>query len=190
MNIIEIIIISIGLAMDSSTMAICLGLQIRKNINIKAFKIAFWFALFQAIMPVIGYLLGNTFASLINKIDHFIIFFVLSFVGINMIMEQNEYVVINDEVSLKEIILLSVVTSIDALAVGVTFSFLDVNIKLAFINIGLITFILTLIGCRLGNFIAYKMSKTKLSKYVSAFGGIILILLGTKILLQHLGIIG
>lgn len=191
MDIIEIIITSIGLAMDSCTMAICLGISMKKFKIKETLYIGFWFGLFQALMPLIGYLLGNTFAWLIYRIDHWIAFFILSFIGINMIKESTKktYIVTAKDLSTKGIIILAIATSIDALAVGITFSFLQINMKIAFVSIGIITFILSTLGVKIGNTIFQKLLKDKYEKYVSQLGGIILIGIGFKILIEHLAIV-
>ncbi len=190
MHIFEIIIISIGLAMDSCTVSICTGMAMKK-INIKkALVISFWFGLFQASMPIIGYFLGTTFSNLIDQVDHFIAFFILLVIGIGMIKENKETSIISDNLTLKNIIVLAIATSIDALAIGITFSFFKTNIKSAFFCIGIITFILSLIGNISGSVLVNKiLSKNKVDKSISSIGGIILISIGTKILLEHLGIL-
>lgn len=190
MSIIEIILTSIGLAMDSCTMATCLGMSIKKFNLKKAIYIAMWFGLFQALMPLIGYLLGNTFASLIYKVDHWIAFVILNFIGINMIDQNDpkEYTMRKIDFTTKEIIILAIATSIDALAVGITFSFLQINIKIAFISIGTITFLLSLIGHKIGNIISQKFLQNKYEKHISSLGGLILIGMGFKILVTHLKI--
>ena len=191
MDIIEIIITSIGLAMDSCTMAICLGISMKKFKIKETLYIGFWFGLFQALMPLIGYLLGNTFAWLIYRIDHWIAFFILSLIGINMIKEctKKTYIVTAKDLSTKGIIILAIATSIDALAVGITFSFLIFLMKIAFVSIGIITFILSTLGVKIGNTIFQKLLKDKYEKYVSQLGGIILIGIGFKILIEHLAIV-
>lgn len=191
MDIIEIVITSVGLAMDSCTMAICLGISMKKFKIKETLYIGFWFGLFQALMPLIGYLLGNTFAWLIYRIDHWIAFFILSFIGINMIKESTKktYIVTAKDLSTKGIIILAIATSIDALAVGITFSFLQINMKIAFVSIGIITFILSILGVKIGNTIFQKLLEDKYEKYVSQLGGIILIGIGFKILIEHLTIV-
>ncbi len=191
MSVSEIIIISIGLAMDSCTMAICLGMSNKKFEIKKALIIGFLFGMFQAVMPAIGFLFGNTFARLIAHIDHWISFFVLCFIGINMISEseKKEYTIIENNFSIKRIIILAIATSIDALAVGITFAFLQINMKIAFISIAIITFSLSIIGAKIGNIITKTILGKQYEKYVSQIGGIILIAMGFKILISHLNII-
>ncbi len=188
MSLIEIIAISIGLAMDSCAVSICTGISMKKFKINKALQISFWFGLFQGLMPVLGYLLGNTFVSFIGKIDHLIAFIILLLIGLNMIKENRESID-GDNLSFKNIILLGIATSIDALVIGITFSFLDANIEIAVLCIGIITFILSFIGVKLGNFFAKRFLKNpKYERFVSSLGGIILILMGIKSLLEYLGI--
>lgn len=186
MKIIEIILIGIGLAMDAFAVSICKGLAIKKISLKKAAIIALYFGVFQALMPVLGYFLGAAFESYITQIDHWIAFILLSLIGLNMIKESfsNEEEATKDNTDFKTMIILSIATSIDALAVGITFAFLNVNIVTSSLIIGIITFILCIIGVIIGNKFGNKMeSKAEI------IGGVILILIGIKILLEHLGII-
>lgn len=182
MSIIELIILAIGLAMDAFAVSVCKGLVVKK-INIKHMLIAgSYFGLFQAIMPLIGYLLGIGFEGFVKNIDHWIAFILLGIIGINMIkesMEDNEKV--NSSFGFKAMLPLAIATSIDALAVGVTFAFLNVNILFSISIIGIITFILSMIGVKIGNVFGEKY-KNK----AELIGGIILIAMGIKILIEHL----
>lgn len=186
MRFTEIFFISIGLGMDAFAVSICKGLAMYKMNWKKAIIISSYFATFQMIMPVIGYFLGKGFENVITSYDHWIAFFLLTIIGINMIKEafdknkNNE----NDNVDIKTMLGLSVATSIDALAVGITFAFLKVNMLVAIDVIGIITFLLCLFGVKLGNIFGDKYKKT-----AEVFGGGILILIGIKILLEHLKII-
>ena len=182
MNLLEIFLISIGVAMDAFAVAICKGLAIRK-INIKkAIIIGLYFGIFQAVMPTLGYLLGTTFKDLIFKIDHWIALLLLSSIGINMIKESfNKDDSYNDSLEISTMLVLSIATSIDALAVGITFACLKVNIIFPVIIIGIITCIISIIGTLIG-----KKFGNKLDSKAEIFGGTILILLGIKILLEHL----
>lgn len=186
MGFTEILLISVGLSADAFAVAICKGLSMKKYDWKKGFIIALYFGLFQAGMPVIGYLLGSTFESFITKIDHWIAFILLCTIGANMIREifSNDENNSNDLVDFKTMFPLAVATSIDALAVGITFSFLKVNIIAAFTTIGLTTFIISFLGSKIGNKFGDKYEKK--AKFV---GGLILILIGIKILLEHLSII-
>lgn len=186
MNLYEIILISIGLAMDAFAVSICKGLSMKK-INWKStIIIAIYFGLFQAIMPVFGYLLGSSFSVIVQKLDHWIAFILLAIIGGNMIKESkdDETEKRNDKVDFKTMILLAIATSIDALAVGITFAFFKVNIVVSITIIGIITFILSFIGVIIGNKFGDKFQNK-----AEFIGGMILIIIGLKILLEHLGII-
>ena len=183
MGIIELIILSIGLAMDAFAVSICKGLAMPQMKWKNAIIVGTYFGIFQAIMPLIGYLLGIKFQNAITNIDHWIAFILLVGIGINMIKEalSKETEETNESVKFKDMIILAIATSIDALAVGVTLAFLKVNIVLAIIMIGIITFIISMIGVKIGNVFGDKYKqKAELA------GGIILIVLGIKILLEHL----
>ena len=187
MNLISLFIIAVGLSMDAFAVAICKGLAMQKITLKKALLVGLWFGGFQALMPALGYLLGSQFSTYITSIDHWIAFILLSIIGGNMIKEalSKEEECANDSLAFKEMIILALATSIDALAVGVTFAFLNVQIVPAVLFIGVITFTLSAIGVKIGNIFGcrYK-SKAEFA------GGIILIIMGIKILLEHLGILG
>lgn len=186
MGIFEIVCISVGLAMDAFAVSICKGLSMKKIDLKKSRIIATYFGSFQAIMPIIGYFLGNSFASFIIEIDHWIIVFLLSLIGGKMIKDAlaEKIVKKDDKTDFKSMITLAIATSIDALAIGITLSFLDTNIILASLSIGTITFILSFFGVIFGNKFGYKYEDK-----AEIFGGIILIFIGLKILLEHLGAI-
>lgn len=183
MGLIEILLISIGVAMDAFAVAICKGLAMKKMNWKKAVIIGLYFGIFQALMPVLGYLLGTTFEQFITSIDHWIALVLLSSIGINMIKESfdKDSDKCNDNIDVKTMVILAIATSIDALAIGITFACLKMNIALPIISIGVITFILSVIGVMIGN----KFGDKYKSKAEFA-GGILLILLGIKILLEHL----
>lgn len=185
MEVLELILIAVGLAMDAFAVSVCKGLSMSKMEWKKAVIIGLYFGGFQALMPLIGYVLGVGFEDKIKSLDHWIAFILLVFIGINMIKEAFETKEeSNDKIDFKTMIILSIATSIDALAVGVTFAFLNVNILLAISLIGIITFIISMIGVKIGNVFGDKYeTKAELA------GGFILIFLGTKILLEHLGIL-
>lgn len=190
MGFVELFLIGVGLSMDAFAVAICKGLNMRGKINFKhAAIIALFFGGFQAIMPLIGYFLGIGFEKYITRIDHWIAFILLCFIGGKMIVEAiKEWNEVDkqeeDRLDIKELFVLAVATSIDALAVGITFAFLNVNIWSAISIIGATTFMLSIIGVVIGNKFGSKYkSKAEL------VGGIILVLIGAKILLEHLGII-
>ncbi len=186
MSLGSLFIIAVGLSMDACAVAICKGLAMQKASLKKAMIVGLWFGGFQGLMPAFGYLLGSQFEQYIVSIDHWIAFVLLSFIGGNMIKEalSKEEDEADDSLAVKDMLLLAVATSIDALAVGVTFAFLQVQIVPAVSFIGIITFVLSTIGVKIGNLFGCKFK----SKAVLA-GGIILIIMGTKILLEHLGIL-
>lgn len=185
MNFIEIFFISIGLAMDAFAVAICKGLAIKKLEWKNAFVIGLYFGFFQAMMPILGYFLGIKFQDKIVNIDHWIAFVLLFAIGINMIKEaiSSKDEEKNDDISFKNMIILSVATSIDALAIGITLAFLNCNILKSAICIGIITLILSTLGVKIGNKFG-----SKYENKAEVMGGIILIILGIKILIEHLGI--
>ncbi len=186
MELFEIIVIGIGLAMDAFAVSICKGLSMKK-INWKnAMIIALYFGLFQAGMPVLGYALGSAFSSFVQSVDHWIAFILLAIIGGNMIKDSTDDEVEkrNDKVDAKTMIVLAIATSIDALAIGVTFAFFEVNLLLAILIIGVITFVLSILGVIIGNKFGDKFQNR-----AELAGGIILIIIGLKILLEHLGIL-
>ena len=186
MSIIEILLIAIGLAMDAFAVSICKGLSMKKMDWEKAMIVGAYFGVFQALMPIIGYFLGSTFEDFVTHIDHWIAFVLLVAIGLNMLKEafakdsENR----NDKVDLKTMSVLAIATSIDALAVGITFAFLQANICISAIIIGVVTFGISIIGVRIGN----KFGDIYERK-AETVGGLILIFMGVKILLEHLGII-
>ena len=185
MNLLELFILAVGLSMDAFAVAISKGLSMKKMSFKNAIIIGLYFGIFQAVMPLIGYCLGTRFEDKITAFDHWIAFFLLGFIGINMIREalSKEDDEAEEDVSLsfKTMSVLAIATSIDALAVGVTFAFLNVNIIPAVSFIGIVTFALSILGVKIGNVFGSKYkSKAELS------GGLILIGMGLKILLSHL----
>ena len=182
---IEIFLIGVGLSMDAFAVSICKGLSMKKVKKRDVFIIALFFGGFQALMPFIGWFLGKGFESYITSIDHWIAFILLLFIGGNMIKESfDEEENVNADMGVKNMFLLAVATSIDALAVGVSLAFLKVNIIPAVSFIGCITFVCSAAGVKIGSIFGDKYrSKAGLC------GGIILILIGVKILLDGMGII-
>ena len=182
MSVIELILIGISLSMDAFAVSICKGLSVGK-IKPKHMLIAgLWFGGFQALMPLIGYLLGSTFEQYITSIDHWVAFILLGIIGINMIKESRETE--NDQdasFGFKAMLVLAVATSIDALAVGITFAFLKVDILLAITLIGITTFAFSAAGIKIGSVFGAKY-KSK----AEFFGGAVLVFLGIKILIEHL----
>ena len=184
MSIIEIALIGVGLAMDAFAVSICKGLAMRRMNYKKAIIIAAFFGVFQALIPALGYVLGTTFANKIAAIDHWIAFILLALIGANMIKEalsSDDDECQDDSLRLGDLIMLSIATSIDALAVGITFAFFNVSLLLSVSMIGIITFIICVIGVKVGNVFGEKYkSKAELA------GGLILIVMGAKILIDHL----
>ena len=184
MGIIELALIGVGLSMDAFAVSICKGLSMKK-VDVKYMVVlAIFFGGFQALMPAIGYVLGAQFQEAIASIDHWIAFVLLALIGGNMIHEalDNDEEEADASLNVKTMFLLAVATSIDALAIGITFAFLKVNIIPAVCFIGIVTFIISFAGVKIGNvFGARYKNKAEI------VGGIILILLGLKILLEHLG---
>lgn len=189
MGIIELLLIAIGLAMDAFAVSVCKGLATQK-LKPKHYLITgLWFGGFQALMPTIGYFLGSTFEQYITSVDHWIAFVLLSIIGGNMIKESFSKEVENcdDCFAVKTMLIMAIATSIDALAVGITFAFMIKTVAhliFAVASIGVITFALSALGIKIGNVFGtrYK-SKAELA------GGIILILIGLKILLEGIGVI-
>ena len=183
MSILEILLLGIGLSMDAFAVSICKGLSAKRLQTRHYLIIGAWFGGFQALMPTIGFFLGSTFEQYITAFDHWVAFVLLS----GMIKESlsKEESNGNDSFSFKTMLLLALATSIDALAVGITFALLpDVNVPLAVCLIGITTFVCSAAGLKVGNLFGLKYkAKAELA------GGIILILIGLKILLEHLGVI-
>ena len=187
MGLIELFLIAVGLSMDAFAVSVCKGLAMPKCTFKKAAIVGLWFGGFQALMPAIGYILGAQFQEAIASIDHWITFVLLALIGGNMIHEalDNDEEEADASLDVKPMFLLAVATSIDALAIGITFAFLKVNIIPAVCFIGIVTFIISFAGVKIGNvFGARYKNKAEI------VGGVILILLGLKILLEHLGFLG
>lgn len=189
MSLFTLFILAIGLSMDAFAVAVCKGLAMKKITIGKATLVGLWFGGFQAGMPLIGYLLGMQFKNAITAVDHWIAFILLGIIGVNMVKEalqEDDESCIEEEASLevKEMFLLAVATSIDALAIGITFAFLDVDIVPAVSFIGITTFFLSAVGVKAGNLFGERYQAR-----AEMAGGIILIVLGFKILLEHLGIL-
>lgn len=186
MSILDLFILAVGLSMDAFAVSVCKGLSLGK-IKPKHMCIAgAWFGGFQALMPLIGYFLGSFFAEMIEKYDHWVAFVLLAIIGGNMIKESfGKDEKVDSSMDVKSMLLLAIATSIDALAVGVTFAFLQVQIVPAVSFIGVITFIFSAVGVKIGSLFGAKYkSKAEL------FGGIVLVLIGIKILLEGIGVLG
>lgn len=180
MGIMELFLTSLSLSMDAFTASICKGLSNTKNKLKNSLIISLSFGTFQALMPLIGYYLGNIMSDKIIKYDHYIALILLTLIGVSMIRESKEKEVVNTNINFKEILVLSIATSVDALVIGITLSFLKVNILTSVSFIGIITSIVCFIGFYLGNIIG-----NKLNKYSKILGGIILIIIGIKIFIEH-----
>jgi putative Mn2+ efflux pump MntP len=186
MSLWELFIIAVGLSMDACAVSICKGLSVQKVTFRHAATCGGYFGAFQALMPVIGFVLGVQFRSLITGIDHWIALILLGLIGANMIREalSGEEEEVNCSFCFRAMLPLAIATSIDALAVGVTFAAMDIGSKIVFavIFIGVVTFLLSAIGVKIGNLFGMKFkSKAEL------FGGVVLVLMGLKIFLEDLG---
>lgn len=186
MSILDLFILAVGLSMDAFAVSVCKGLSLGK-IKPKHMCIAgAWFGGFQALMPLIGYFLGSFFAEMIEKYDHWVAFVLLAIIGGNMIKESfDKDEKVDSSMDVKSMLLLAIATSIDALAVGVTFAFLQVQIVPAVSFIGVITFIFSAVGVKIGSLFG-----TKYKSKAELFGGIVLVLIGIKILLESIGVLG
>lgn len=189
MSFMELVLIAVGLSMDAFAVAICKGLSVQKLGWKHYLTVGAWFGGFQALMPTLGYLLGTTFERYITSVDHWVAFVLLCLIGGSMLKEglakEEEEKEERAGFDFKSMLLLAVATSIDALAVGITFALLpDVNIFGAVGLIGTITFCLSAVGLKVGNIFGLKY-KSK----AEVVGGVILILIGVKILLEHLGVV-
>lgn len=188
--LVQLFFIGVGLSMDAFAVSVCKGLGMPKVKKQNALIIGLFFGGFQALMPLIGWLLGRQFESYIKSVDHWIAFILLGFIGGKMILEackETEAVVVEKEdavLNMRELFLLAIATSIDALAVGVTFAFLQMPIVQAITIIGVTTFLLSILGVYVGNVFGNKYEKK-----AEFAGGVILILIGLKILLEHLGVL-
>lgn len=188
MNSIELLLIAIGLSMDAFAVAVCKGLGMQSVNKTVAFVLALFFGGFQAIMPLIGWTLGSQFLGIIEPIDHWIAFVLLGGIGAKMVWgprnDESEAPGTVDHVNVGEFFLLAIATSIDALAVGISFAALNAQIAQAAGIIGVVTFLLTLVGVAVGNRFGNRYGQR-----AQVVGGIVLVLIGVKILLEHLGIL-
>ena len=188
MGSVELILLAVGLSMDAFAVSICKGLAMKKADGRSMAICGAWFGGFQALMPLIGYFLGNLFANGIKAFDHWVAFGLLTFIGINMLKEawnkeEGCNLNSNNDISVKNMFVMAVATSIDALAVGISLAMAgNVSIITAVFLIGIITFSFSAAGVKIGNIFGCKFEKK-----AQLAGGCILIFLGTKILLEHLG---
>ena len=186
MGLIEIILIGIALAMDAFAVSICKGLTLKKMEISKALICGIYFGVFQALMPLIGYFIGKSFITFIESFDHWIAFAILAIIGINMIRESFSKEEVDPNFSAKAMLILALATSIDALTMGLSFSMVDlrVNIFVAVTIIGVITFVLSGLGVFIGNIFG-----SRFNKVAQIIGGVCLVLIGVKVLLDGLGVL-
>ncbi len=190
MNFFELLILAVGLAMDAFAVSVCKGLTLKRADGVSMVKCGAWFGGFQAAMPLIGFLLGSLFASAIEAVDHWIAFGLLALIGANMlkeafVKEESCDCERNADFSVKTMFVMAVATSIDAMAVGISLAMAgDVNILLAVLLIGVVTCLLSGAGVKIGSVFGDRFEKK-----AQIAGGVILILMGIKILLEHLGIL-
>ena len=179
----ELFLLAVGLAMDAFAVAVCKGLSIQKLKLRHALLVGLWFGVFQALMPAVGYLLGSAFAGLVQAVDHWVAFILLGIIGGNMIREgvKGDAEDCDPSLAFGTMLMLAVATSIDALAVGVTFAFLNVNILTAAAFIGITTFCFSAAGVTVGHVFGLRY-KTQ----AVLIGGVCLVLMGVKILIEHL----
>lgn len=185
MSLFELLIIAVGVSMDAFAIAICKGLSVQNAQPKHLIITGLWFGGAQAIMPLLGFVLGSQFSGFITRIDHWLTFILLGLIGINMILESRKDIKdLNTSFAPKVMLPLAIADSIDALAVGVSFAFLRVDILPAVMLIGLSTFLFSAVGVKIGNVFG-----SRYKSRAEVVGGVILILMGTFILLEHLGIL-
>ena len=190
MGFVEVLLIAVGLSMDAFAAAVCKGLAMPRLRVGQAAVIAVFFGGFQALMPVVGYLLGSQFESFITPIDHWIAFVLLAFIGGEMLVDafrgddDKDAAAVDGALDVREVAMLAIATSIDALAVGITFAFLGVDIVAAATEIGVTTLVLSFVGVAVGHAFGARFEKP-----ATIVGGAVLILIGCKILLEHLGLL-
>ena len=189
MGFLELLLLAVGLSMDAFAVSICKGLSMKKAGIKEGCSCGAWFGGFQALMPLIGFFLGTLFADAIVSFDHWVAFGLLAIIGVNMLKEafsKEECDSCNCDLSFKNMLVMAIATSIDALAVGISLAMAgDVNIWVAIVLIGVTTFTLSGVGVKIGNVFG-----SRFEQKAQIAGGCILILLGLKILLEHLGILG
>ena len=190
MGVAELLILAVGLSMDALAVSICKGLAMKKATLRAGLTCGLWFGGFQALMPLIGYFLGALFADAIEAFDHWVAFALLAIIGVNMLkeaLEKGDSCPTNSaDMSVKTMFVMAVATSIDALAVGISLAMAGTqNIFLAVTLIGLMTYLLSALGVKIGNVFG-----SRYEKKAQVAGGVILIALGVKILLEHLGVLG
>lgn len=190
MGVIELFLIGVGLSMDAFAVSVCKGLGMKRVNYRHALVIALFFGGFQGLMPVIGWALGSQFARFVTPVDHWIAFGLLALIGGKMLwdafhnQDEDAQTLDCERLDLKELFMLAIATSIDALAVGITFAFLEVSIVFAAVVIALVTFVLSWVGVAVGNRFGVRYQKPS-----TIVGGVVLILIGLKTLLEHLGLL-
>ncbi|MCI7600149.1 MAG: manganese efflux pump MntP family protein [Megasphaera sp.] len=185
MNILDLLLLAVGLSMDAFAVSICKGLSLWKISWRHMVLAGLWFGIFQALMPAIGYGLGSFFADMVDAYDHWVTFILLGAIGLNMIkesFEDEEHC--NASMSPYTMLMLAIATSIDALAVGVTFAFMDIDLLPSITLIGITTFLFSAAGVKVGSLFG-----TRYKSKAERIGGIVLILIGLKILLEGLGLL-
>lgn len=191
MGFVELLLVGVGLSMDAFAVSVCKGLCMKRLNMRQALVIALFFGGFQALMPLIGWALGTQFEQLITPVDHWIAFGLLLIIGAKMLWDsfhgdddEQLSCAVDGRLDLRELTMMAVATSIDALAVGITFAFLRVDIVASVVVIGVTTFALSLVGVAVGHRFGARYEKT-----ATIAGGVVLILIGLKILLEHLGVL-
>lgn len=187
MGLLELFLLAVGLSMDAFAVAVCKGLSMKKLSLKNMCIVGLWFGGFQAAMPAIGYIVGTAFDDFVNSVSHWIAFVLLALIGVNMIREalSGEDERVDGSLAFRPMLLMAIATSIDALAVGVSFAMLrNVNVAAAVSFIGAVTFLLSAVGVKVGNIFG-----TKYKSKAEVSGGLILILLGVKTVLEHYGIL-
>ena len=186
MGLIELFILAVGLSMDAFAVSVCKGLAMEHATWRRAVVPGLWFGAFQGLMPLLGWLLGSRFAQYITAVDHWIAFALLVILGVNMLREARsaDDGAADASLGVKTMLAMAVATSIDALAVGITFAFLEVAIVPAVCFIACVTFVISTLGVKVG-----ALFGDRFQAKAEALGGIILIVLGVKILLEHVGVL-
>jgi len=177
---VEIIVLSIAVAMDAFAISICKGITIKENIVKKALVIALWFGFFQGLMPLLGFYFMDNVGVYIENIKRYVIFFLLTYIGCTMIIESKKSDELNDSIKFKEMLLLSIATSLDAFSIGMTISLLKINIFISISIIAIVTFLFSYLGVTIGNKFGDKY-KVK----AQIIGGLTLVLIAVKILLEQ-----
>lgn len=184
MDVLSVVLIAVGLAMDALAVSICKGMSLRRPSVRDILIVGIWFGAFQALMPVIGFYLGSAMYDLISDYDHWIAFILLALIGLNMVREglSGDEEDADADVGPKAMLPLAVATSIDALAVGITFAMTEGSVVGPAVIIGVITFLLSAMGVKAGSYLGVRFGSA-----AEVVGGAILVLMGLKILLEHLG---